>query len=70
MGDRKIILGHNSEGLNVLSLCDGMSCGQIALRELHIPIAHYWSSEIDKTAISVTQSNFPDTIQKPLCNLP
>ena len=63
MGDRKIILGHNSEGLNVLSLCDGMSCGQIALRELHIPIAHYWSSEIDKTAISVTQSNFPDTIQ-------
>lgn len=51
------------KGLNVLSLCDGMSCGQIALRELNIPISTYYASEIDKNAIKVTQDNFPDTIQ-------
>lgn len=50
-------------GIKVLSLCDGMSCGQIALRELNIPISTYYASEIDKNAIKVTQDNFPDTIQ-------
>lgn len=49
--------------LNVLSLCDGMSCGQIALTELGIPINKYYAAEIDKNAIKVTQDNFPDTIQ-------
>ena len=49
--------------MNVLSLCDGMSCGQIALKELNIPIDSYYASEIDKNAIKVTQDNFPDTIQ-------
>lgn len=49
--------------MNVLSLCDGMGCGQIALKELNIPIDFYYSSEIDKNAIKVTQDNFPDTIQ-------
>lgn len=49
--------------INVLSLCDGMSCGQIALRELGISINKYFASEIDKIAIKVTQDNFPDTIQ-------
>lgn len=50
-------------GLNVLSLCDGMSCGQIALKELHIKTNNYYASEIDKNAIKVTMDNFPSTIQ-------
>lgn len=50
-------------GLNVLSLCDGMSCGQISLVELGVPINAYYASEIDKNAIKVTQDNFPNTIQ-------
>ena len=40
-----------------------MSCGQIALRELGVPIERYYASEIDKHAIKNTQLNFPDTIQ-------
>lgn len=50
-------------GINVLSMCDGMSCGQIALKELGIEVDHYYASEIDKNAIKVTQSNFPETVQ-------
>ena len=47
----------------VLSLFDGMSCGQIALKELGIKIDKYFASEIDKHAIAQTQLNFPKTIQ-------
>jgi len=46
-----------------LSLCDGMSGGQIALKELGIPINKYFSYEIKPSAIKVTQLNFPNTIQ-------
>ena len=49
--------------IRVLSLFDGMSCGQIALRELGIPVAAYYASEVDKFAIAQTQLNFPETIQ-------
>lgn len=49
--------------MTVLSLFDGMSCGQIALRELGIKIDRYYASEINKHAIKQTQLNFPDTIQ-------
>lgn len=49
--------------INVLSLCDGMSCGQIALKELDIKINKYYASEIEKNAIKVTQDNFPETVQ-------
>jgi DNA-cytosine methyltransferase len=51
------------EGLNVLSLFDGMSCGQIALQKAGIKVAKYYASEIKKHGIKVTQHNFPDTIQ-------
>jgi DNA (cytosine-5)-methyltransferase 3A len=47
----------------VLSLFDGMSCGQIALNRASIPYGKYFASEIDKHAIKVTQHNFPNTIQ-------
>lgn len=49
--------------MNVLSLFDGMSCGQIAMKLLNIPIDNYFASEIDKFAIKQTQHNFPNTIQ-------
>ena len=49
--------------LVVLSLFDGMSCGQIALRDMGISIAKVYASEIDKHAIKQTQLNFPETIQ-------
>jgi DNA (cytosine-5)-methyltransferase 3A len=48
--------------MNVLSLFDGMSCGQIALKELGIKVDKYYASEIDKYAIQIAQKNFPDTI--------
>lgn len=49
--------------MRVLSLFDGMSCGQIALRELGAEIETYYASEIDPHAIRQTQHNFPDTVQ-------
>jgi len=48
---------------NVLSLFDGMSCGQIALNKVGIKYDNYYASEIDEPAISVTQHNYPNTIQ-------
>lgn len=50
-------------GLNVLSLFDGMSCGQIALERAGIDVDNYFASEIDKYAIKVTQANYPNTVQ-------
>jgi DNA-cytosine methyltransferase len=47
----------------VLSLFDGMSCGQIALNKAGISYGKYYASEIDKHAIKVTQYNYPNTIQ-------
>ena len=56
--------------MKVLSLFDGMSCGQIALDQLGIPVEKYYASEIDKYAIKVTQANYPNTIQVgDVCNL-
>lgn len=49
--------------MNVLSLFDGMSCGQIALNRLGIKVDNYFACEIDKYAIEVTQKNFPNTVQ-------
>lgn len=49
--------------MDVLSLFDGMSCGQIALERAGIKVDNYYASEIDKYAIKVTQENYPNTIQ-------
>lgn len=51
------------EKINVLSLFDGMSCGQIALNKVGIEYENYFASEIDKYAIQVTQKNYPNTKQ-------
>jgi DNA (cytosine-5)-methyltransferase 3A len=49
--------------INVLSLFDGMSCGQIALERAGIKVNKYFASEIKPHAIEVTQHNYPNTIQ-------
>jgi site-specific DNA-cytosine methylase len=49
--------------MNVLSLFDGMSCGQIALNRAGIKYDNYFASEIDKPAIKVTMANYPNTVQ-------
>ena len=49
--------------MNVLSLFDGMSCGQVALERAGIQVNNYYASEIDKHAISITQRSYPNTKQ-------
>lgn len=48
--------------MNVLSLFDGMSCGQIALEKSCIKVNNYFASEIDKYAQIVSKANYPNTI--------
>lgn len=48
---------------NVLSLFDGMSCGQIALNRIGIKYDNYYACEIEKPSILVTMTNYPKTIQ-------
>lgn len=49
--------------LNVMSCFDGMSCGQIALDQLNMPVGNYFAAEINQNAIKVTMDNYPNTIQ-------
>jgi DNA (cytosine-5)-methyltransferase 3A len=49
--------------MNILSLFDGMSCGQIALNRAAIKYENYYASEIENIPIKVTQHHFPNTIQ-------
>jgi DNA (cytosine-5)-methyltransferase 3A len=49
--------------MNVLSLFDGMSCGQLALERANIEVDNYFACEIDKYAIQIAQKNFPNTRQ-------
>lgn len=51
------------EKINVLSLFDGISCGQIALERQGLEIDNYFASEIDKYAIQITMANYPNTKQ-------
>lgn len=51
------------EKINVLSLFDGISCGQIALERQGIEIENYFASEIDKYAMQITMANYPNTKQ-------
>lgn len=52
-----------NSGLNVLSLFDGISCGQIALDRIGYKVNKYFASEIKKHAIKCTNHNYPHTIQ-------
>ena len=48
--------------MNVLSLCDGMSCGQIALERAGIRVDKYYAQEIKDIGIKVTKYNYPNTV--------
>lgn len=45
--------------MNVLSLFDGISTGQLALKNADIEVANYYASEIDKYAVAVARERFP-----------
>lgn len=47
--------------MNVLSLFDGISCGQVALNRLGAEYDNYFASEVDAYGISVTKHNYPST---------
>ncbi|MCR1833080.1 DNA (cytosine-5-)-methyltransferase [Oceanobacillus caeni] len=49
--------------MNVLSLFDGMSCGQIALERVGVKVNKYYASEINEKSIEITMKNYPNTIQ-------
>ena len=53
----------NSE-VEVLSMYDGMSCGNLALEKLGCKVNRYVSYEIDKYAIKTTQANYPYVEQR------
>lgn len=48
--------------IRVLSLFDGVSCGQVALNRSNIKIDKYFASEIDEHAIKIALKNYPNTI--------
>lgn len=52
--------------LNVLSLFDGISCAYLALNKAGVPVGNYYSSEIDKVALTIQQHHYqsnPNFIQ-------
>ena len=49
--------------MNVLSLFDGLSCGNIALERAGIKVNNYYASEVDKWAIQIANKNYPNIIQ-------
>ena len=55
--------GLTEERVEVLSMYDGMSCGQIALDKVGAKVERYYASEIDKYAVLTTQHNYPNTVQ-------
>jgi len=59
----KPMLPAGAVGLRVLSLFDGMSCGQQALERIGVNVLEYYASEIDKHDIAVTMHNYPNTKQ-------
>ena len=48
--------------MNVLSLFDGISAGQLALKKSGIRVDNYYASEIDIPALKICKKNFPDTV--------
>lgn len=50
------------DGINVLSLCDGMSCGHLALDKVGIKVNKYFAAEIKEVAIKLVKHNYPETI--------
>jgi len=49
--------------MKVTSYYDGISCGMVALRRQGVSVEKYYSSEIDKFAMKVSNHHFPDIIR-------
>lgn len=49
--------------MNILSLFDGISCGRVALDRANINVDNYYSSEIEKSAIEISNKNYPGIIR-------
>lgn len=49
--------------MNVLSLFDGISVGLLSLKTAGIKVDNYYSSEIDRYAIQISNKHFPDVIR-------
>ena len=54
--------GFNLDGVNILSLFDGISTLHLVLNELEIKINKYYASEIERDSIAISKYNFPNTI--------
>lgn len=55
------------QGINVLSLFDGISCAKLALDKCQTPISNYYSSEISGPALRIQNYNFSaDTTFHPI----
>ncbi len=52
-----------NNGINVVSLFDGMSNLQIALERMNTKVNRYYASEIDKYAMQIANKNYPNTVQ-------
>lgn len=48
--------------MNILSLFDGISCGMVALERAGIKVDKYYSSEVDKYAIAISEKNYKKSI--------
>lgn len=49
--------------LNILSLFDGISCGQLALERAGFKIDTYYASEICEYSMKIAKKNFPNTVE-------
>ena len=49
--------------MNVLSLFDGISCAYVALERAGIPVKTYYSCEIEKNAIKISEKHYPTIVR-------
>ena len=49
--------------MKVLSLFDGIGCCRIALERAGVIVDKYYASEIEKSAIKIATTNYPDIIE-------
>jgi len=52
--------------MNILSVCNGISCGRVATDKADLKVDNYFSSEIDKNAMKIADKNYPQDIDNKL----
>lgn len=52
------MINEKKDGINVLSLFDGISCAKLALEKAGVKINKYYSSEIDKSALAIQKFHY------------